>query len=540
MSRLIRNNYRRLTGAAVLVLACAMSACVTPPITSETRAQTSPKTLQLASGDGLLAIKIAINRPQVSPLFRKFTTLAVWNEGLQKEFELKDFADPGASHAFFVGSLPPGSYTVRAIRGEVSNPMIEASIRTAANEKFPVFTVAAGRLTDLGNIAYIRAHYPATSTQYHLGQVYAPHDRQAELRQLSPALAALVGAQPALGWEPGERLAALQARYDNLRSVSMLVHSPKRLDDGRLLFGEAFGNIAVRSPDGTWDAIPTPTALPIRSVHALGDGTLFAGSDDGVLFTRPAGQADWRALALPLDDASVIDIGPLPASDQLLVILQTRDRFIGLSTSVAAPGQWTEQFSQPRQLFRASAADARGFVLRAGDDLALVSGSNIAQQKTIRYDRQARTWAVATLDTDGLPECWAMLPDGRLARFQQVNLSRDRFFELSSDSGMHWDRRAELHFSWGSLLFVSNDIGYVVRANGPPQYEYPESAKGDEAIWRTDDAGRTWREMGAAPAFPRRLVQLGGTDHLGFVSDDGRFYSSTDGGKHWVLERRVP
>lgn len=539
MVRLIRKK-RYLAGVAVLILACATSACVSPPITSETRAQTSPKTLQLASGDGLLAIKIAVNRPQVSPLFRKFTTLAIWNERLEKEFELKDYADPGASHAFFVGSLPSGLYSLRAIKGEVSNAMIEASIRTDANEKFPKFTVAAGRLTDLGSIAYIRAHYPATSIQYHLGQVYAPNDRQAELRQLSPALAAIAGTQPALGWEPGERLQALQARYDGLRSTSMLVYSPKRLEDGTLLSGEAFGQIMVRSPGGKWSVIQTPTALPIRSVHAANDGTLFAGSDDGTLLTRAAGKADWQTVALPLDDASVIDIGPLPASKELLVVLQTRDRFIGLSTSTAAPGQWAEQFSQPRQLFRASAADARGFVLRAGDNLALVSGSNIAKQKTVRYDLQTRHWEVAALDSDGLPECWTMLPDGRIARFQQVNLSRDRFFELSADGGLHWERRAELHATWGSLLFVSNDIGYVARAGGPPQYEYYENAKGGESVWRTDDAGRTWREMGPAPAFPRRLIHLGGMENIGFVSDDGRFYSSSDGGKRWVLERRVP
>src|SRR5690349_17131427 len=183
MSSLAGNTYRRLIGALLAAVVCVVSGCVYAPQSPESRARTSPKAVQMPPGEGLLAVKVAINRPQVSPFFRKWNTLVLWNEDQQKEYRLDDRSDSSAMHAFFVDHLPPGKYNIRGLYSEAANGYYEFNSRANAKQVFPSFSIAADRMTDLGTIAYIRAHYPAVSNRYAWGQVYAPQDYPAKLRQ---------------------------------------------------------------------------------------------------------------------------------------------------------------------------------------------------------------------------------------------------------------------------------------------------------------------------------------------------------------------
>lgn len=535
MSSLIQQHAKLLAGAAFLALACMTSACSVLEVQPESRADALPQAVKLAPGEGLVLMRLAGTRRSVTRFGGKFDSLTVWNETLQKEFVLNDRADTWSSHNLFVKGLPPGHYTVRNIKGHFHT----VTVGTNTREAFPGFTVSAGRMTDLGNIIYIRPHDPAAGSRFLWAQVDTPGDSAASLRQLAPALATMATAQPALGWDRDARLDALQQRYAGLRATSMQGNAPARLGDGSLLFGEAFGMIAVRTPQGEWHQIDTPTALPIRAVHAAPDGTLFAGSEDAQLLMRRAGQRDWTRLALPIAGGSVLDIGALPGTDDLLVVLELRDRYVGLSSRLASPGEWKEQFSHPRLLFRNTNADDRGFVYRSGTGVALATGNNISRQRAVSYDSKTGSWTSATLDVDGTPLTWAMLPNGSLARFEAVPMSRDRFFYVSADGGKRWETRAELHATWGPLMFLSDDTGYVVRSLGPPDLEFDADPANPAALWRTDDGGRSWKAVGTAPAYPLRVVDLGQPGHLGYVSNDGRFFSSTDGGKNWSLEKEV-
>jgi hypothetical protein len=531
---------RHLIGAAFAMVAFMMSGCAFSPVTAESRLSALPNAVQLKPGQGILAVKLAVNRPQVSMYFKKWKTLLVRNEDLDEDFALYDRSDFAASHAFFVDSLPPGTYSVREIKSEAASLALEVWSKAKVDGVFPKFTVAAGRLTDLGTIAYIRAHYPSSSRQHDWGQAHSLMDRPTVLRQLAPALGAALGAEPSLGWEEGERLQALQQGFESMRSVSMQANSPARLPDGTVLLGEAFGQIAVRTPGRAWQYIQTPTALPIRAIHAAADGSLLAGSDDSVLVARGAGQSKWQFITLPIVDASVIDIGPLPGTDELLVVLQTRDRFVGLSTSRVSPGQWTEQFARPRALFATPSGDAQGFVMRTGEHLVFASGGNMGKQETVTYDSKARSWKAVPVETTDLPLHWALLPDGRLARFDGYPITGGRFFTLSSDGGAHWEKGGELGATFAPLLFVSNETGYAVRGGFPIDVEFTEDPNQPPTLWRTDDTGRSWKEVARTPAMPRRLIRLGGPEHLGYASGDGKFFSSTDGGKSWTLDVNVP
>lgn len=145
-----------------------------------------------------------------------------------------------------------------------------------------------------------------------------------------------------------------------------------------------------------------------------------------------------------------------------MLTLQTRDRFVVLSTSATAPDEWTEVYARPRELFGSQMLDAHIRVLRQGDDVFLVSGGGNSKGQVTRYDAAARTWTTITPADAGYPSPLAALPAGALARFDGKPVQGGRFFEVSSDAGAHWERRGEQRHSFGPLLFTSGSIGYVV------------------------------------------------------------------------------
>src|SRR5262249_7500720 len=106
-----------------------------------------------------------------------------------------------------------------------------------------------------------------------------------------------------------------------------------------------------------------------------------------------------------------------------------------------------------------------------------------------------------------------------------------------SDYGVTWQRRGDLNWANGSLLFVSDQTGFVVRTDSIPALD-PE--KFEISLWRTDDGGRTWNRVGPLPPLHGALLSLKGAEELGYRSENGRFLVSTDGGKTWRVEREVP
>lgn len=539
MSKL-KKRYGSWLGVVTLALtACLMSGCLTSPQSPEARAELAPAAEKLFIGEGLLMVKVAGNRSRISPYFNQWETMWLWSEEKGRQFVLSNRADSSASHSLFVKSLPPGTYRVESIETARRGGPVEIVSRMPVRDEFPSFKIARGQLTDLGTMIVLREHDPVSSTRRMWAHMDSPLDRAAGVAQLGPIVAAALATRPTLGWNPDPRLATLQRRFEQVRGVSMLANGPARLADGSLLFGEAFGQIASRSPSGIWTRISTPTGSPIRSVYAGADGSLLAGSDEAILLRRRAGQSEWEKLPLPFNEASIVDIGPLPGSEALVLTLQTRDRFVVLSTSAAAPGEWTELYARPRELFSSQMLDTHVRVLRGSEHLFLVSGGPSSKAQVTRYDGMTRAWTTVTPDDAGLPTGLVPLPDGSLARFDGMPVSGGRYFRISSDAGAHWDKRAELRRSFGPVLFTSDSTGYVV-INGPMSELDPVDPKAPPTVWRTEDAGHTWTEAGPAPAFPSSMISLGQPGHLAYISGDGRFFNSQDGGKSWSLEQLVP
>jgi hypothetical protein len=514
--------------AAALILAgCA--------VTPEQRAKNAPGAVQLAADQGLIALKITSNRPAVSTFFGKWNALSLRNVDTKESFTLTDRADSSAGHSLFVQALPAGRYALEGV-GNAAYGAATITSRADASGAFPMFRVAAGQLTDLGTLAYMRRHFPVNTPVYYWGQVESPLDRQAILRQLEPSLATRLAERPVLAWEPTKELEERRATYAQFQQATLRVLAPTPLRDGSMMFGESFGQIAVRAPNGEWRWMQTPTALPIRALQADEDGTLYAGSDEGILLKRAAGAGEWQSIPIPLKDGSILHIGSTPGARDLLVIVQGRDRFVGLSTSRSAPGQWTEQFSRPRALFLNTTTDAQGKVFTAGEKIFLATGSVEAQREIVRYDTSERAWKPVALSSKGSTATWVPFSDGRIGAFAGIPLT-GMYFNVSADYGTSWQRLGDLNWANGSLMFVSDATGFVVRTDSIPVSD-PE--KLEVSLWRTDDGGRSWNKVAPLPALHGTLVALRGAEQLGYASANGKFLVSADGGKSWRAERELP
>lgn len=528
-----------LVGLATALCALQIGCAVTP----EKRAKSAPASLRLDPTQGLMALKITCNRQMTSTFFVKWTTLRVKNIESNATTIVDDRADSSAAHSLFLAPLPAGVYEVEGV-GNESSGWLTLTASANAGQALPRFRVESGRLTELGTLAYIRHHFPVNSAWFRWGQQNSRFDREAVLRQLDPSLSSMLSSMPVNTWSEGDRLNALRVVYAASTQLTMRASSPITRTDGTLLLGESFGQISVRSPLGKWTRMQTPTTLPIRALHLARDGSLYAGSDDGTLLIRKANGADWESLPLPVNDASVIHVGDLPDTDQLLVVLQTRDRFIGLTPSATPGSGWKEQFSRPRALSLNPAHDANGTVLESGKRIIVATGSAVSNIELVVLDPGSENWKIANLDENGAPtnwapipggSIWAPIPGGSIGRFRGIPLT-GMYFSASQDGGLTWEKRGNLNWTNGSLLFASNRVGYVVRIDSIPLID---AEKFELSLWRTDDSGRTWNKVGPTPALHGRLIHLAGDNQIAYASLNGKFFTSSDGGKTWRLERQL-
>ncbi|PIF76825.1 hypothetical protein CLU95_3993 [Variovorax sp. 54] len=531
-----RSSLFRLMIAPWLTVSLLLSGCAIAPISPEERAKNAPGSLQLTSAQGVVSLKITSNRARVSTYFSQWSKLWVKNLETSGLTSLSNRSDSIENHSLFVGALLAGTYEIHSVESSASG-MATLTNFADASDVLPGFAVAAGQLTDLGTIAFMRKHYPVDSREFQWGIApEASFDRQAILRRLNPVLRDQLSVRPVLGWSDGDRLRARRKTHDQFLGLTMRAASPVLQPDGSALFGESFGQIAVRSAQGTWSFLQTPTSQPIRSLHVGRGGELYAGSDNGLLMVRRTATGSWESIALPADDSSVIHVGPLPGSADVLVVLQTSDRFLGLSVDAAPNRPLKEQFSKPRALFSNPMNDVRGYVLEASSQVLFAMGAFQSKTEVLKYSGTDPIWRDVSSGDENVPSNWASLNDGSVGRFAGIPMT-GMYFMTSQDNGKSWERRGDLNWANGSLLFVSEKVGYVIRLDSRAAFD-PELI--EQSVWRTNDAGHTWSLAGSPKTIGGALVALGGTEKIGYVGLNGRFMVSVDGGKTWRAERVLP
>jgi len=157
--------------------------------------------------------------------------------------------------------------------------------------------------------------------------------------------------------------------------------------------------------------------------------------------------------------------------------------------------------------------------------------------KIVTYQHTTHDWVTHQLSDEYESNCWFSLPDGEIGIFKGIPLT-GIYFSVSKDGGETWGKRGNLNWAiCDSAVFATEKVGYVIRLDHIPAID-PEAQK--DSLWRTDDGGNTWTNLGTLPGLAGRIFVLGDNASIGYFSLDGRFFSSGDGGKSWKIERRMP
>lgn len=321
--------------------------------------------------------------------------------------------------------------------------------------------------------------------------------------------------------------------------LSDVVTSPKFPQDAVILVASLEGGI-FRSADGgrTW----TPVEIEGQQVHisALAispnfprDGTAFAGTmADGVLCTRDWG-ATWQASNFGLLDLNVLDVAISPTFDQDEIVFAATT--VGVFRSPnggrawretafpleAAPVQCLVSASYPAPNSKTSFAEEG--ILFAGTEAAGVFRSSDGGQHW-----QALGGALAGECVNALALSPAFVAD------QTVLAATDAALYVSRDAGEHWSRCATLpgvlclllapSFPRDGLALAGCSQTGVYRSTSDltswqpanvglagrlltgmvlaPEFELAFGS--GEGVIRSNDAGRTWRDISAG--LPSRQV----------------------------------
>lgn len=510
-----------------LCLLALLAGCA---VTPEQRASREPQAVNLRANEGIVLLKVASNR-NVDTFFAKWQTLQIRDASSGETYTLSDRSPPHAAYSQYVGSVPPGKYTLEKFDNQAHGAIV-ITVRAGLGAQYGRFEVAAGRVTDLGSLVFLRNYYPVDSSTYRVAFTRVAAESAHALAGLDPAIAKAAD-QGVLGWLPESANEQRMALDKTKEAPSLFLNDPKLGDDGSLLVGEALGHIGKRAADGRWSWLDTGTINTILALQTFADGSLLAGSEQSQLLRWTPGSGQWQALPLPLQDASIRFLAAHPARGQLLVA-QDRRHIIVLATASLDRPQWKELYRVPLELFTNPLMDTRMQAFLAGDKLYIAALSAQFTPKADFHvlDLKAGTWSHRPIDL--YSGAYGGLPDGSVFSMSGPNISQA--FRVSHDDGQTWEKRESPNWA-GQPVFRDERNGYFVRIEEIAMFD---AEKNTNSVWKTGDAGRSWQKLGASPNLSARLIPLARPGQLLLVTYNGKLYRSDDDGANWVLERQLP
>ena len=519
-------NHRRVGMFALLSFVLMLSGCA---VTPEFRAKSEPQAVTFAPKQGIVMVKLSSNR-NIGTFFGKWQKVIVKNVQSEDTFDLVDRSPPHALHSLYVGSLPAGTYQLEKFDSQAHGAIsIYSSAELGANQGR--FSVAEGKVTDLGSMVYIRNNFPNNSSKYRLAYANIPFETESNLKSLDDKVAA-AGKAGLLTWEPptGEEKRTPLNKQD--ADYSVFLNDPHLAQDGAMLFGEAFGLIGRREPSGSWSWLDTGIMNTIISLHIANNGTIFAGSEQSLLMAKAPQSASWKQIPFPLKDATIRFIGEHPQLGYLVVAQDRRD-IVTLTCKDLSNPIWSELKKVPVELFMNPLMDTQFNAFLAKDKLIIVT---ISPQFTLNIafhvlDIPSRIWSVTPIDLYGLG--YAAMADGSVYAMAGPNISQN--FYVSKNYGASWEKRESPNWM-GQPVFRDTDNGFALRVENIPLFD---SEKLTNSFWKTNNSGKSWELVGDAPNLSAKLILLTNKDEMLLVTYNGKIFFSNNNGASWIPERAV-
>ncbi|ARU28209.1 hypothetical protein [Cellvibrio sp. PSBB006] len=284
----IKGFYFAALAAMIFLLAGCLPSDVNmkPPITDKTP----------INNDGIVVATV-INAGGSSLPFNQLT-LTPKNINVSKGNKyprLVSLNDPDGNTSLFASAIPPGEYTVESIRSFFVIGEYFYSLWATGGVDLGVFSVAPGKVTDLGTFIYYRK---VEGEKYSDKLIRIPQTNNQEL---------IKHYRPFIKYSPTEVLTWNEDGSDTERfstyvslSQNPTLFSARHMSDGGSLFLTGkLGTILERIPNGEWKQETLDTNADLRAIDTDHKGQLLVGGDQGALYLRDE-NAQWQDLSLDI------------------------------------------------------------------------------------------------------------------------------------------------------------------------------------------------------------------------------------------------
>jgi hypothetical protein len=485
----------------------------------------------LPAGSGVAILRVAGNMT-----FPEWRWVTLRREADGKEFALGSIPCSTRGSVVLAEALPPGRYLPVKMHASFTSGIpqtgqVTFTVDAPIEKQSTTFSVAAGRVTDLGTLVYNPlGAVDATHNRFEIAIDPSPLPVESLLRGAFPRVAdALRGGQE-LGWDslpPKEQRARLiAAAKSSARGRNALVASTAGVAYAGARLGEV---VVLPKPGGSWLHFDTGTLEEITALLPLQDGGFLAGGELGFVSYSPDRGRSWQKLSFVEPNHAVTFLG-IAATRDLVAIAESSEELIVYTSAKPATG-WHElrrfPFHQPNILYNPGYFETK--FSTAGEfhrESAAIGGTRLAileQPKTVwSYDFATRQWEQSQ------PAPRALFT---------LRASRDGYLWATPFGANSMYGSADWGRSWTTLDYFAADIppAFANRSTGFMAAK-PVNGLAGLKLFKTTDGGTTWTEVGkledenlgrlAVDPSGKQLFAIANYDHVRVSSDGGNSWSA--------------